>query len=199
MTPRVFLLGGQGKVAQALTSLLLQRFWTIATVIRSKTQQSGILRLGQHQESSNRLYKTWRKSQAMQMHRAGGKGGPERAIAIDRNSAKQFIFASVATSYVLKLLMISWLGCRRRRPSWWAEKEWDDMQTVNGTELGIRLRSTMPFQAISLRPGWISDDKAPEEIAIGHTRTTGTVTREDTARVAMKLLVRPDTHAGLIH
>lgn len=45
----VLLMGGHGKVAQYLTPLLLQRSWTVTSVIRSPDQVPTIKRLGENQ------------------------------------------------------------------------------------------------------------------------------------------------------
>lgn len=46
----VLVLGGHGKIAQLLTPLLLQRSWTVTSVIRSADQQDTIKKLGDGQK-----------------------------------------------------------------------------------------------------------------------------------------------------
>lgn len=48
------------------------------------------------------------------------------------------------------------------------------------------------FQAINLRPGTLTDDAATGRISMGHTRSSGNVTRADVADVAVELLGRVD-------
>lgn len=43
MSPHVLLIGGHGKISILLTPLLLQRSWTVTSVIRSSSQKSDIL------------------------------------------------------------------------------------------------------------------------------------------------------------
>lgn len=43
MPPHVLLLGGHGKIALHMTPLLLQRSWTLTSVIRSSEQQPDIV------------------------------------------------------------------------------------------------------------------------------------------------------------
>ena len=45
-THHVLLLGGHGKISQLLTPLLLQRSWTVTSVIRAQEQVATIERLG---------------------------------------------------------------------------------------------------------------------------------------------------------
>ncbi|TKA75950.1 hypothetical protein B0A49_03708 [Cryomyces minteri] len=46
MAPHILLLGGHGKVAQLLTPILLQRSWTVTSLIRNADQSDAILNLG---------------------------------------------------------------------------------------------------------------------------------------------------------
>ncbi|KAI9849130.1 MAG: hypothetical protein M1837_005360 [Sclerophora amabilis] len=83
---------------------------------------------------------------------AGGKGGPERTYAIDRDAARHYISASVppaaaetgrSTSSssssgsgsggggVRKFLMISALSNRRGRAAWWTDEDWALVQRMN--------------------------------------------------------------------
>ncbi|KAM5385344.1 hypothetical protein ACJZ2D_000985 [Fusarium nematophilum] len=48
---------------------------------------------------------------------AGGKGGPDRTFAIDRDAAINFIKATVQTSSISKFSLISYLACRRKSPT----------------------------------------------------------------------------------
>lgn len=48
------------------------------------------------------------------------------------------------------------------------------------------------FQAINLRPGTLTDDAATGKVSMGHTRSSGNVTRADVAHVAVELLERSD-------
>lgn len=50
------------------------------------------------------------------------------------------------------------------------------------------------FQSISLRPGMLSDEPATGKVKMGHVETVeGSVSREDVAIVADRLLARDDT------
>lgn len=50
MSNHVLLLGGSGKVSQLLTPLLLQRSWTVTSIIRNPDQVANLERLGVNQK-----------------------------------------------------------------------------------------------------------------------------------------------------
>lgn len=91
----VLLLGGHGKISQYLTPLLLQRSWTVTSVIRNPDQVSAIKKLGENQGGSlNVLVRSLDDIKTQDQAKsvidevkpdyvvwsagAGGKGGPER-------------------------------------------------------------------------------------------------------------------------
>ncbi|RSL48023.1 hypothetical protein CEP54_013102 [Fusarium duplospermum] len=61
---------------------------------------------------------------------AGGKGGPERTFAIDRDAAINFIKAAVQTPTINKFILISYLACRQRPPHWWNDASWKYAQEM---------------------------------------------------------------------
>lgn len=148
---------------------------------------------------------------------AGGKGGPERTYAIDQDAAKHFISASFSHPGVSKFLLISHLGSRRNKPSWMSDEDWAHIVHLDTQVLPTyakakleadeyftalaakRKREGRPghFQAILLRPGLLTDHKATGKVSLGKTSAQGTVTREDVAIVADKLLARADTQGWI--
>lgn len=50
MSKHVLVLGGHGKVAQLLTPLLLQKSWTVTSVIRAQEQVPAVQKLGDGQQ-----------------------------------------------------------------------------------------------------------------------------------------------------
>lgn len=148
---------------------------------------------------------------------AGGKGGPQRTYAVDQDAAKHFTAASFASPRVTKLLLISHLGSRRNQPPWMSDEEWARLQHINADVLPTYARAKLeadefmtalaarrrrqggtaaaagPFQAINLRPGYLSDDPGTGKVVLGKTQGTGKVSRDDVADVAVRLLERDDT------
>ena len=218
--PRVLLLGGHGKVSQLLTPLILSRSWHLTSVIRDPAQESTIISLGKDQpgkldvlvssiedvtsqaqaqsiiDSTCPTYVVWSAG-------AGGKGGPERTRAVDRDACIAFIRAAAATVSVSKFLLVSYVGSRRSKASWWSETEWTATQEANNGALknyfpakvaadecllSVASRRQSDFAAISLRPGSLTDEEGKGTVALGKTGARGAVRRGDVARVAMVLL-----------
>ena len=134
---------------------------------------------------------------------AGGKGGPERTLAIDRDACIAFIRASVATPSVTKFLVVSYVGSNRSKPPWWSEEEWKGAREVNNGVLkkyypaklaadecltALAAKRGAGFVGISLRPGYLTDEEGEGNVALGKTAARGGVRRRDVARVAMALL-----------
>src|ERR1700733_7881304 len=55
---------------------------------------------------------------------AGGKGGPSRTNAIDRDACIHFIRASVSSPTITKFLLVSAISSRRDRAAWWDDESW---------------------------------------------------------------------------
>ncbi|KAJ9270359.1 hypothetical protein DTO212C5_3602 [Paecilomyces variotii] len=146
---------------------------------------------------------------------AGGKGGPERTYAIDQDAAKHFINASFSYPSVTKFLLISHLGSRRNKARWMSDEDWAHIVHLDTQALPTYARAKLEadeyftalaakrkkegghFQAINLRPGLLDDNKATGKVQLGHTKAVGTVSREDVAVVADRLLARADTEGWI--
>ncbi|KAI3109411.1 hypothetical protein CBS147333_5733 [Penicillium roqueforti] len=232
----VLLLGGHGKVALHLTPLLLNRGWSVTSVIRNPAHESEILELGQGHKGNlkvllssledvksssdaQKIINTVVPDYVVWSAGAGGKGGAARTIAIDQEAAKHFITASFASPSVSKLLLVSYLGSRRKQPSWMPDDQWagivkvqtevlptyakakleaDEYMTALATQRKREPGPARPFQAINLRPGILTDQPATRKVELGITpKGDGSVTREDVAIVADLLLARADTEGWI--
>ncbi|KXG54083.1 Glycoside hydrolase, family 28 [Penicillium griseofulvum] len=232
----VLLLGGHGKVALHLTPLLLKRGWNVTSVVRNASHESEILSLGQglkgtvkvllssledvkSTSDAQKVIDTVAPDYVVWSAGAGGKGGPARTIAIDQEAAKHFIEASFATPGISKFLMVSYLGSRRKQPSWMPDDEWagivktnteilptyakakqeaDEYMTALAAQRKRASGQIRPFQAINLRPGILTDQPATRKVELGITpKGRGSVTREDVAIVADLLLARADTEGWI--
>ncbi|CAG9980446.1 unnamed protein product [Clonostachys byssicola] len=149
MSHHVLVLGGHGKVAQLLTPLLLQRSWTVTSVIRAQEQVPTIEKLGAGQPGKLNVLVRSIEDVASQEQAAGilaevkpdyiawsagagGKGAPERTFKIDRDAAVHFINAAAATPSITRFLLVSYIGSRRAGASWWPEGEWEQYnESVN--------------------------------------------------------------------
>lgn len=132
---------------------------------------------------------------------SGGKGGPTRTQAIDRDSCIHFIRG--VKRPVTKFLLISYLGSRRNKAPWWTDQEWAESQEVNNGVLKqyypAKLAADESLTAavswaqgawtgIILRPGRLTDEEAKGKVSLGRTRARGSVSRDDVAVVAAQLL-----------
>ncbi|CAP99316.1 hypothetical protein E8E15_010340 [Penicillium rubens] len=232
----VLLLGGHGKVALHLTPLLLNRGWSVTSVIRNPTHENEILALGKglkgtlnvllssledvkSASDAQKIIDTVTPDYVVWSAGAGGKGGPARTIAIDQEAAKHFMTASFASPGVSKFLMVSYLGSRRKQPSWMPDDQWagivktntevlptyaqakqeaDEYMTALAAQRKRESGPTRSFQAINLRPGLLTDQPATRKVELGITpKGRGSVTREDVAIVADMLLGRADTEGWI--
>ena len=218
--PRVLLLGGHGKVSQLFTRIALARSWHLTSVIRDPAQKPAIIALGSSQPGNlevlvSNVEEVKTESQAQDVISstkpdyivwsagAGGKGGPERTDAIDHVACIAFIQAAAATNSVSKFLLVSYLGSRRSKASWWREDDWQRVQSVNDGVLknyypaklaadecltAIGRKRGSGFAAICLRPGSLSDEEDESLVSLGKTQGSGKIRRIDVARVAAELL-----------
>ncbi|KAI2627876.1 NAD(P)-binding protein [Hypomontagnella submonticulosa] len=218
----VLLLGGSGKVAQLLTPLLLQRSWNVTSIIRDPAQVANLQKLGEGQAGKlnvlvRSLEDVTSDAQAKSLidevkpdyvvwsAGAGGKGGPERTFKIDRDAACHFIRASVATPSITKFVMISYLGSRLQKPSWWSEEVWqEDLNTTrkvlkNYYEAKIAADQVLyeegkkrkDFAGICLRPASLTLEPAGN-VKLGKIpQATGTSSRASVAHLTALLLDAP--------
>lgn len=224
MAHNVLLLGGHGKVAQHLTPLLLRRSWNVTSIIRTQEQVPAVQALAPSQNTAtghlNVLVRSLEDIKSESQARslidevrpdyivwsagAGGKGGPARTFAIDRDAAIHFIRAAAEeSSGVRRFLLISYLGSRRTKPAWWSEESWQEMKKINESSLKTYYEAKLAadevlyelgkkggkrFVGIDLRPGFLSDEKA-RKVELGKTKASGgSVSRESVAQVADQLL-----------
>jgi len=223
MSKHVLLLGGHGKVSLLMTPLLVARAWRLTSVIRNADQESAIRAAGRagpgavdvlvesledvkSEGDARKILDRVRPDYVVWSAGAGGKGGPSRTLAIDRDSAIHFIRASIASPSVQKFLMVSALSERRAKAPWWDDAAWasvthtnkevlptyyeaklaaDDVLTVLGRD---RRRRDPGFGWICLRPGALLDGPPTGRISLGRTGVDGGVQRADVADVAVRLL-----------
>ncbi|KAK7538115.1 NAD(P)-binding protein [Phyllosticta citribraziliensis] len=220
-TPHVLLIGGHGKVAQLMTPLLLARSWAVTSLIREQAQVPTIEKLGHGQpgklnvlvrsvedvrteRDAKSILDEVKPSWVVWSAGAGGRGGAPRTYAIDRDAAKAFIRASTNTPSITTFLMISWLGSRRVKPSWWNDADWAGVQHTFASVLPTYADAKLAadeylvaaaaargdgFRAINLRPGTLSDVPSSGKAELGRTsKFNGKASRELVAQTAAELL-----------
>ncbi|KAI8722791.1 NAD(P)-bd-dom domain-containing protein [Fusarium sp. LHS14.1] len=219
MGRHALILGGHGKVAQILMQALLRDSWAVTSVIRAKDQVPQIESLAPAGENKlNVLVHSTEDVQDVSQAKdllskvkpdvvvwsagAGGKGGPERTFAIDRDAAVNFIKAAVETPTIKKFILISYLACRQRPPHWWNDASWKYAQEMQSGYLQNYCKAKLAadeillqeaskradFVGISLRPGMLSDEPAGQ-VELGKTAgSEGDVSRESVAKTIVSLL-----------
>ncbi|KPM44526.1 hypothetical protein AK830_g2005 [Neonectria ditissima] len=133
-------------------------------------------------------------------------------FGVDRDAARFIMKASAADPDITKFLFISFPSSRRKRAPWWPESVYHDWLAEKSSYADIyqakleadeylvaqasarAARGGPRFQAISLRPTWLTNAKGTGRVQLGKSGCVGQVTREDVARVAVSLLSRNDTH-----
>jgi hypothetical protein len=140
---------------------------------------------------------------------AGGRGGPSRTDAIDHVAAKCLIHAAWHTPDVTKFLLVSYVGSRRTKPSWWTDDMWRESVHNNEKVLPAYhvaklkadeyLQSAFmaakagkrpggnEFAAIDLRPGGLTTEPAGP-VQLGKTAARGKSSRASVAEVTVGLL-----------
>ncbi|TDZ30009.1 UPF0659 protein [Colletotrichum spinosum] len=222
MSRHVLILGGHGKISQHITPLLLNKSWTVASVIRAQEQVPAIEKLGAGQPGKLNVLVRSIEDVTQQSHAqaildevkpdtifwsagAGGKGGPERTFLVDRDAAIHFIKAAVATPSVKKFILVSYLSSRRSKPTWWSDDAWRDAQDVNtklsnyfkakvATDevLWTESRKRSDFAGVSLRPGTLSEEPAGK-VELGRTKgVKGLSSRAGVAEVAALIAANDD-------
>ncbi|KAM0712203.1 hypothetical protein Q7P37_011297 [Cladosporium fusiforme] len=143
MPHHVLLIGGHGKIAQLLTPLLLQRSWTVTSMIRAQDQVPAIEKLSAGKPGKLNVLVSSIEDITAQEHAAsilekvkpnyiafsagaGGKGGADKTFKVDRDAAVHFVKAAAANQSIARFLLISYNGCRRAAAPWWDQAEWDD-------------------------------------------------------------------------
>lgn len=133
---------------------------------------------------------------------AGGKGGPERTNAIDKEACIHFIRSSINTPSITKFLLVSALSSRRNRAPWWDDDSYALVQKMNTEIMPAYYKAKLAadetltvlgeerkgFGYIILRPGGLSDEKETGRVQLGKTKARGMVSRGDVAEVAARLL-----------
>ncbi|OJJ68243.1 hypothetical protein ASPBRDRAFT_199375 [Aspergillus brasiliensis CBS 101740] len=136
---RVLIFGGNGRVAKAMTSLMLARSWKVTSVIRSPSQKKSIQSLGDNQKGTIDVImhdlKDLKDSDDVRQ-RILDKCRPDCVVfaagsfsdvyGIDRDAAKIIIKAATSHPTVRKFLLISFPASRRKPAPWWDSRDVKD-------------------------------------------------------------------------
>ncbi|KAM5352942.1 hypothetical protein ACJ41O_005664 [Fusarium nematophilum] len=125
MSRYVLILGGHGKIARILSQQLLKKAWaSLTSHQRNLNDLAHSLEDVKDVSQAKSILEEVNPDAVIWSTGAGGKGGPDRTFAIDRDAAINFIKATVQTSSISKFSLISYLACRRKSPTWWESDAW---------------------------------------------------------------------------
>jgi hypothetical protein len=125
-----------------------------------------------------------------------------QTFAVDRDAATCFVRAAVDTPSISKLVLISYLACRRASPSWWDADSWEYVRKVHASSLADYCEAKLQadqvlvqeatkrsdFAAISLRPGMLTDASSGG-VELGKTKSArGNISRASVAETVSALL-----------
>ncbi|PYI03361.1 NAD(P)-binding protein [Aspergillus sclerotiicarbonarius CBS 121057] len=218
MNPHVLLLGGNGRVARAMTRLMVSRSWRVTSVVRNPQHKEDILRLGANEAVQcdlRRIQTVEDASQLIEKHQPScvvfAAGSFSSPYEIDRDAAQHFIQAACQADHVHQFLMISFPASRRHPAPWWSKQdiasyraECETYPHIQEAKLqadeclisAARQRELRggKIQAISLRPSWLLTSPPTGKVLLGKTPAVGQVSIDDVAAVAVSLLSRNDTN-----
>ncbi|KAJ6013225.1 hypothetical protein N7540_007816 [Penicillium herquei] len=220
---KVLIIGGNGRIARSMTSLMLARSWNVTSAIRNLDQQESILQLGKNQPGKINVLSMDLRNIKTAADVSGvfeyvnptcvvfAAGSMQNVYAVDRDAAQHIIKASTGAPSVDKFLMISFPSSRRRAAPWWGKEDIRNWQQevnsfpdiaeakIQADEYLVAMskaresRSGSPFQAISLRPSWLRTGAPTGRVNLGKTYALGQVNILDVAAVGVSLLARNDT------
>ncbi|OBS27106.1 hypothetical protein FPOA_01047 [Fusarium poae] len=200
----VLILGGNGKISRLLTVMLLQKSWTVTSLIRNPDQIDDLKKISEGLPGTHKIVVhdlitiTSQEKAAAVIDEVNPdsvvfSAGPGRGtdqdtiIRIDRDAAIFFTQASVANETISHHVQVSYLGARREQAPWWTPEDWEGWKKVNSTFLG-------PYY----EPKVAADEALVTEggVLLGQTKQArGMTTRASTAR-AMALVLEQEHVKG---
>ncbi|EOO01024.1 putative nad dependent epimerase dehydratase protein [Phaeoacremonium minimum UCRPA7] len=147
---------------------MIERSWSVVSVVRDARQSTRIRALG------------------------NGQKGTVEVIAYDLSDVKSVHDAQSLLVRAKPSVVVFAAAEKSSYPDTWQAKLEADEYLVALAEARAR-RGGPPFQAISLRPTWLTNARGTRHVQLGKAGCVGQVTREDVAAVAVSLLSRDDT------
>ncbi|MFC7451318.1 SDR family oxidoreductase [Rhodococcus daqingensis] len=198
---RVVIIGGHGKIAQHLARILTGRGDDVTALIRNPAHAADVEATGASAVvadvetlDTDRIAELIRGHDAVVWSAGAGGGNPARTYAVDRDAAIRSMDAA-ARAGVDRYVMVSYLGARADHgvpPDnsffAYAEAKAAADDHLRGTALSWTI----------LGPSTLTLDAGTGRIETGPDLESGTVPREDVARVAAEVLVRPVTISRFI-
>ncbi|CAM1504391.1 Fc.00g019820.m01.CDS01 [Cosmosporella sp. VM-42] len=148
----LLVLGGNGRISRLLTVILLEKSWSVTSLIRTEEQVDDLKKIGaglpgkhsiivrdlekvSSQEKAQAIVDEVKPDSIFWSAGAGATGDQDKVFRIDRDAASNFIRAAVATPTITHFILVSYLGARRAKAPWWTEADWEGWKKVNSTIL----------------------------------------------------------------
>lgn len=206
------IIGGSGKVAKLFTQQAVQKGIKVKSVVRSHDHVASLKELGAsvvvediEQASVNTLASVIQGSDVVIWAAgAGGKGGPDRTISVDRDAAIK-TYDAVEAAGVPRFLLVSAIDVRDRSkpfPEYYSEKDrqmsermWKAIPKYLEAKYDAdkNLISRTRFNWTILRPSGLTDAPGKGKVSLGQTAMT-MVSREDVAATLLALVDEPKSY-----
>lgn len=195
--------GGNGKISKLLVPLLKHKY-SITSVIRDAAQSDAITSLGATpkvfslEHSSLPEMQNLVKSQDVIIWSAGagGKGGGERTLSVDRDAAIRMIEA--CSSGKKRFIMVSALTSRdpENKPDWWTAEDFDkfkagyySIQTYHEAKVAAdKALMASDTRWTIIRPGALTDSAPSGQVSAGKIHLKGKISRGNVAQVIVECL-----------
>jgi len=219
--PTLLLFGGSGKVARYLTKLLRAQNppWTVNSIIRSNEQVASLSALGAkpivqsiEESSVSDLASTITQAEpdvVVWSAGAGGKDGPHRTDAVDREGAIKVFDALAEVKFKGHFILVSAVDIRDRErkpvPDWYDSSDIqrsDRMWTAIGHYMRAKLAADIDLRTKNaqrnlkytiLRPGGLSEEPGTGRVAAGKVHLNAMIPREDVAATIFACIENPGT------
>ncbi|KAK9718835.1 hypothetical protein K7432_005167 [Basidiobolus ranarum] len=208
---RIVIVGGRGKVASRLATLLAKRGDTVHSIVRDPSHKGDIEKLGAtpivesiEDASIDDLAQIFSGNDAVIFSAgAGGKGGAERTKKVDLEGAKKVVDATKKAG-VKRFLLVSANTARPKDdiPSHWDKqdverflKSWEALPDYYEAKIEAD-RYVLQQDDLDwtiLRPGLLSDAPGTGKVSLGKTGLSTDITRDDVAAVLVALLDQPQS------
>jgi nucleoside-diphosphate-sugar epimerase len=216
--PRALIFGGTGKVARRLTTLLRSKNppWEVYSIIRDPSQNESLSETGANpilqsiEESSvEELQGTIAQTKpdvVVWSAGAGGKGGPQRTDAVDRQGAIK-VFDALRPGD--RFIMVSAVDVRDRenkpQPEWYdggdvqrSEMMWGSighyMRAKYAADRDLRVNNEKRgLKYTIVRPGGLNDEPGKGMVAAGKVHIEKMISRDDVAATILACIQNEGT------
>ena len=196
---RIAIIGGHGKVALRLASLLTGRGDEVTAVIRNPDHTADVEATGARAVvadvenlSATQIAEVISGHDAVVWSAGAGGGNPARTYAVDRDAAIRTMDAAQLAA-VLRFVMVSYLGAR---PDHGVPEDSSFFPYAEAKAAADEHLRGTALQWTILQPSRLTEDAGTGHIALAEER--GDITRDDVAQVAAEVLARPDTAGTMV-